>query len=120
MGMRLGEVLLPDFGPIGSAILLVELGVLLCILLKRPWMRYKFLHNKGIAFLLAFASLLLLGDLELPSYGFLLPAYALLGFAMTFIVLPLWILGIATTLTYFIFSFLVKEELSEKAENKGK
>lgn len=109
--MQLKSALFIDLGPIGVACVLIEVLIILVMLVAKPWMRYKYLHNKGIAFLLAYGMLLALGDLEVPALSFLAPLYVLIGFCSTFLLLPLWIAGIATVLAFFCFSFLVKEEL---------
>ena len=117
--VSLGDIITPTFAftDVGILALLLEILAIMLLLLKKPWMRYKFLHNKGIAFLVAVTSLFVVGkvsSIELPNNVLSNYFYTILNVFLSFVVFPIWISGIITVILFFITNFLREESVRDR------
>ena len=114
--MMLKDVLYPTtaFYELGLVILFVEIVILTVLLIIKPWMRYKFLHNKGISFLIATLSLFYMAEsfnIEVPDKLNLL--LTIVNILISFIILPIFIVGVIFVILFFLYSFLVKTDIKQ-------
>ena len=118
--MMLKDVIYPTtaLSNLGLIILSVEILILAILLTIKPWVRYKFLHNKGISFFISVFSLFFMANLfnfEVPDC--LNVALTIINIVISFIILPIFIVGILFTILFFIYSFLMKTEIKSQTSS---